>query len=85
MQSAAVDQANAGYLIPNSYLVSVRLPFLCDPLDNSGALDYGVEHCNVFSFKKEEKHVVVGSTAEVKPFPVRNEHPRSGFFLEGTQ
>lgn len=38
-----------------------------------------------FSFKKEEKYVMVGSTAEVKHSPVRNEHPRSGFFIEGTQ
>lgn len=38
-----------------------------------------------FSFKKEEKHVVAGSTAEVKHSFVRNEHLRSGFFTEGTQ
>lgn len=38
-----------------------------------------------FSFKKEAKHVVAGSTAEVKHSSVRNDHQRSGFFMEETQ
>lgn len=42
MQSATVDEADEGFLIPNSSLVSVGLPFHCEPLDNSGALDYCV-------------------------------------------
>lgn len=33
-----------------------------------------------FSFKKEAKHVVAGSTSEVKHSSVRNEHQRSDFF-----
>lgn len=38
-----------------------------------------------FSFKKEAKHVVAGSTAEVKHSSVSNDHQRSGFFMEETQ
>lgn len=38
-----------------------------------------------FSFKKEEKHIVAGSTAEEKHSSVRNEYQKSGFFMEGTQ
>lgn len=38
-----------------------------------------------FSFRKEEKHVVAGSTAEMKHSSVRNKDQRSGFFMEEAQ